>query len=83
EFGLIKNNNHIKIYGAGILPSRFETMKIINNENLNLQKLDIFSNLESSLLGNISQPIYYYIENFECLYDITKNELPSLMKFLS
>lgn len=80
EFGVIKKNSNIKIYGAGILPSRQETIKIVLNDNLNLQKLDITSDLSSSLQGNISQPIYYYIESLESLYDIVKNELPNLIK---
>lgn len=80
EFGLIKNNSNITIYGAGILPSRQETMKIMMNGNLNLQKLDIYSNLSSSLQGNISQPIYYYIESLECLHDIVENDLPCLIE---
>lgn len=80
EFGLIKNSSNIKIYGAGILPSRQETMKIVINDNLNLQKLDVFEDLTSSLLGNISQPTYYYIESLECLHHIVQNDLYHLTR---
>lgn len=80
EFGLVKNNSGIKIYGAGILPSHQETMKIVNDNNLNLQKLDISTNLASSLQGNISQPIYYYVESLDCLHNIFRNDLYHLIK---
>lgn len=78
EFGVIKNNSGVQIYGAGILPSKQETLKIISNKDIQLQKLDIFLDLNASLQGNISQPIYYYIENLDALYELTQDLLSLL-----
>ena len=83
EFGLIKNQDEIKIYGAGILPSRTETLRIFENQNFRVERLNIFSELESSLQGNINQEVYYYIESLNDLFDIIKYDLDALVKSYS
>lgn len=78
EFGLIKNSDGIKIYGAGILPSKTELLRVINQDNIQFQKLDVNMNLDSSLQGNINQSLLYYINNFNELYSIINYNLQTI-----
>jgi phenylalanine-4-hydroxylase len=74
EFGIIKDSNTTRIYGAGILPSKSEVLRVIESNNIKIKKIDVFSKLDSILQGNIHQPIYYYINSLDELYNIIKTE---------
>lgn len=81
EFGVIYSSKNLKIYGAGILPSRLEIQRVINNTEALLQKFNIFTSFEATLQGNINQPQYFYINDLNELYDTIYNDLPILLAY--
>lgn len=84
EFGIIKNRSNVKVYGAGILPSRLELVRVTNKyqEELVFKKLNIYQELHSSLQGNINQQIFYYINSMDDLFKIVAKKLPKLVNSL-
>jgi phenylalanine-4-hydroxylase len=79
EFGLIKNDLGVKVFGAGILPSKNEMERIFSDKKVEILPLNIFSKIDASLQGNIMQPIYYTINSLEVLYSIIDNDVNQLM----
>lgn len=68
EFGLIKENNQLKIYGAGIISSMGETRHCLSKQavhcDFNVQQI-----LDNSYRGDILQEKYFVVESFEQLYN--------------
>lgn len=83
EFGLLECNRGVKIYGAGILPSRTEIKRIIEGKQIIKAKLDIFSNIDAALQGNVVQSTYYTIDCLETLYAIIDQDIALLISNLS
>jgi len=81
EFGILQNSEGTKIYGAGILPSRTEIKRITNYNQVIKVKLDVFSNIDASLQGNVMQPKYYVLESLEELYYIVDYDIPRLLSY--
>ncbi|MBN8523512.1 MAG: hypothetical protein J0M23_06650 [Rickettsiales bacterium] len=79
EFGLLNTNKGIKIYGAGILPSKSETLRVIEDKVVCKIKLNIFSEIKASLKGNIAQPTYYIVDSLENLYSIIDNDIEEIV----
>lgn len=79
EFGVIYNSSALKIYGAGILPSRLEIQRVTNNAETLLQKFDIFTSLNATLKGNINQPQYFYINDLNDLHDMIYYDIPRVL----
>lgn len=77
EFGLIKENNHLKIYGAGIISSMGETKHCLSNE-VKHYVFDVQHILDTRYQNDIMQDKYFVIESFEQLY----NSLPQIEKQL-
>lgn len=67
EFGLIREANELKIYGAGILSSYGETKNCLTDST---QKFDFDVNkiFETDFRTDILQDTYFVIESFEQLY---------------
>ena len=76
EFGLIKNNNKFKIYGAGIISSKEESMNLLSNKSQK-KKFDVNRIMNHSFRIDVVQDTYYYIGSFEelssSLDEIRKN----------
>ena len=76
EFGLIKNNNKFKIYGAGIISSKEESMNVLSNKSQK-KKFDVNRIMNHSFRIDVVQDTYYYIGSFEelssSLDEIRKN----------
>jgi phenylalanine-4-hydroxylase len=68
EFGLIKENNEVKIYGAGIISSMGETKHCFsgNAKHLNFDVETIFN---TPFRTDILQDTYFIIESFEQLFN--------------
>lgn len=69
EFGLIKRNKSLEIYGSGIVSSINESKHALSPkaEIRPLCLTDVFRTLYRI---DMVQPIYFYIESFEELYDL-------------
>lgn len=67
EFGLIREANELKIYGAGIISSYGETKNCLTDST---QKFDFDVNkiFETDFRTDILQDTYFVIESFEQLY---------------
>lgn len=76
EFGLIKEDNHIKAYGGGILSSKSEIIYSVESPIPERRPLDPLEALRTPFRIDILQPIYFVIESFEDLFKlIEKNPL--------
>jgi len=79
EFGLIKQQNGFKAYGGGILSSPKETIHAIENPEVIRKPLQALESLRTPFRIDIVQPLYFYIEKFEDLFELTKLNLKSLV----
>ena len=67
EFGLINENNQLKIYGAGIISSNGETKHAIDSATSKMP-FDIDTILDTPYRTDIIQDKYFFIDSFEQLY---------------
>ncbi len=79
EFGLIKKNNNIRIYGGGILSSKGETIYSLEDPTVERRPFDPLEALRTPYRINIMQPIYYVIDSFDTLFDLTNTDLIGLI----
>ena len=71
EFGLIRENGLIKIFGAGIISSKGETEHALSNASKKT-KFDLKKIFEHDFKTDVLQDEYYVIESFEQLLDSLK-----------
>ncbi|MCM8529187.1 MAG: phenylalanine 4-monooxygenase [Lentisphaeraceae bacterium] len=74
EFGLIRRNNQMKIYGGGILSSIGETDWCLGPE-VERKHLNLMEALRTPYRIDIMQPIYYFIEDFAEFEELTTEEI--------
>jgi phenylalanine-4-hydroxylase len=67
EFGMIQEDEHLKIYGAGIISSRGETVHAISNHTEKLD-FDVQKIIDTPYRNDIIQDKYFVIESFSQLY---------------
>jgi phenylalanine-4-hydroxylase len=77
EFGLIRESNDLKIYGAGIISSKGETEFCLSDKAIHLD-FDVQEIFNTSFRTDIIQEKYFVIESFEQLY----NSLPEIENLL-
>lgn len=68
EFGLIRENNEIRIYGAGILSSAGETKFSLSEEPIH-ENYDVRKILETSYRKDAFQENYFIIESYGQLFN--------------
>ena len=73
EFGMIEENNELKIYGAGIISSKEETQHAISNSSKKL-KFNVIAMMNQSFRTDIIQENYFVLDSFEQL----KNSVPEI-----
>lgn len=74
EFGLIKRNNEMKIYGGGILSSIGETDWSLSDQPQK-KHLNLLETLRTPYRIDIMQPVYYYINDFSEFEDLSEKEI--------
>jgi phenylalanine-4-hydroxylase len=77
EFGMIRENDKLKIYGAGIISSKGETEHCLSEKTTHLP-FDVKTILETDYRTDILQEKYFVIDSFEQLY----NSLPEIRAYL-
>ncbi len=77
EFGLIHENNRLKIYGAGIISSMSETKHCFNEQAKHLD-FDVQTIFNTDFRTDIIQDNYFVIESFQQLY----SSLPEMERLL-
>lgn len=73
EFGLIKENDNLRLYGAGIVSSVGESQYALSDkpEHRPIDLVDVFRRLYRI---DIYQPVYYVIESFEQLFELASDK---------
>ncbi len=77
EFGMIREQGKLKIYGAGIISSKGETEHCLSEKTTHLP-FDVATILNTPYRTDILQDKYFVIDSFEQLYD----SLPEIAAFL-
>ncbi len=78
EFGMIREHGKLKIYGAGIISSKGETMHCLSEKTTHLP-FDVETIMNTPYRTDILQEKYFVIDSFEQLY----NSLPEIEAYLA
>ena len=79
EFGLIKTQAGLRIYGGGILSSKSETISCLESDNPQRKPFDVLEVLRTPYRIDLIQPIYFIIDNFATLFNLTQMDLMGLI----
>ncbi len=80
EFGLIKEKGDFKAYGGGILSSKSEVIYSVESEVPERRPLEALEALRTPFRIDILQPLYFYIEKYEDLFDLIDKKPLELAK---
>jgi len=69
EFGLIREDEGLRIYGAGILSSPQETVFALEDDSPNRIGFDVQRLMRTNYIIDDFQQIYFVIDSFEALLD--------------
>lgn len=72
EFGLINEDGNVKIYGAGIISLKGETIHCLSNDAKHLL-FDIQTVFDTDYRTDVFQECYFVINSFQQLYDSLKD----------
>ncbi|MGF1910808.1 phenylalanine 4-monooxygenase [Vibrio kasasachensis] len=75
EFGLVKQNEQLKIYGGGILSSPGETIHALEGNKPLREPFTLNRVLRTPYRIDIMQPIYYVLKDIEQLYQLSHLDL--------
>lgn len=79
EFGLINTSKGLRAYGGGILSSKSETVYCVESKVPLRKPFDVLDVLRTPYRIDIIQPIYFVIDNFDVLFELTKMDLIGLI----
>lgn len=79
EFGLIQADDSIKVYGAGILSSKEETVYSLESPIPRRKPFNALETLRTPYRHDIMQPLYFIIQDFAEIYDLLKTDMQGLM----
>lgn len=80
EFGLIKNDDGLRIYGGGVLSSPGETEYALYSDKPERKPLTALDALRTPYRIDIMQPVYYTIESVDELFNIAKLDIMGLVR---
>ncbi len=80
EFGLIETTEWIRIYGAGILSSHGETLRVLEDPNIIRLPFDILTCIRTPYRYDIMQSKYFFIRDFDELFSIFDTDLTALFE---
>ncbi len=69
EFGLMRRNGRIKVYGSGLLSSYGEIQHAVESEEVDRRPFDIEEVVHQPFDIDRYQPLLYVVESFEDLFD--------------
>lgn len=75
EFGLVQTKDGLRIYGAGIIPSRDESHYALYDSRADRREFNLVDILRTPIIATQKQNIYYVIESLESLYSLNKADL--------
>lgn len=79
EFGLLKTQEGLRIYGGGILSSPGETRYALESDTPERQPLTPLDALRTPYRIDIMQPIYYTIEHVDELFEIADMDIMAMV----
>ena len=82
EFGLIRENGAMKIYGAGILSSRDESVFALESSSPNRVEFDLTRLMRTNYKIDDFQDIYFVIDDFEELFQATLQDFEPIYRSL-
>jgi len=71
EFGLIRQNGEIKVYGSGLISSHGECTRVLAG-GCEVKDFDLESVLNQEFDTGAMQPVLYAVESFSQIYEATK-----------
>ena len=71
EFGVIRQNGEIKVYGSGLISSHGECTRVLAG-GCEVKDFDLESVLNQELDTGAMQPVLYAVESFSQIYEATK-----------
>lgn len=80
EFGLIKTDKGMKVYGAGILSSYGEISRAIEATNLEKLPFDILTCARTDYRYDTMQSKYFFIESFDTLFSLFENDITPILE---
>jgi len=73
EFGVIREQGKIKVYGSGLVSSHGECTQVVERQGgLEIREFDLEKVLDTVVDVSKMQPVLYAIEGFEQIYEATK-----------
>lgn len=79
EFGLLKTEKGLRIYGGGILSSKGETLYALDDPRAIRKPFDVLDVLRTPYRIDIMQPIYFVIDSFDVLFKLIDMDLIGLI----
>jgi len=80
EFGLMKQNDELRIYGGGILSSPGETEYAFNSDVPERLEMNVIDAFRTPYRIDIMQPKYFVIDGIEQLFEISQMDLMSMVR---
>src|SRR5271168_5071986 len=71
EFGLIRQNGEIKVYGSGLISSHGECTRVLAG-GCEVKDFDLDAVLDQKFDTGAMQPVLYAVESFSQIYEATK-----------
>lgn len=75
EFGLLKHNDELRIYGGGIISSPGETIAALEDTTVRRTPLDVVDVMRTPYRIDIMQPAYFVLAGMDRLYDLAEMDL--------
>ena len=72
EFGLIRQDGGVKVYGSGLISSHGECSRVIAGGS-EIKDFDLDAVLEQRFDTGAMQPVLYAVESFDQIYEATKH----------
>ena len=83
EFGLMKTNDGMQIYGAGIVSSRTESIFSVDDPSPNRIHFDLKRVMQTDYRIDDFQQAYFVINSFEELFEATQKDFGPIYEFMS
>ena len=83
EFGLMKTDDGMRIYGAGIVSSRTESVFAVDDPSPNRLHFDLERVMHTDYRIDDFQQVYFAIESFEQLLNVTYQDFGPLYEKMS
>ncbi len=80
EFGLIETDQGMRIYGAGILSSKSETIYALESKIPERRPFNMLEALRMPYRYDVMQTLYYVIKDFRTLYEMVEQDLLTLLE---